>query len=144
MAPKGGLRYDGLYRVTSYGISLTPSPSFPFELDKWHYDFTLQREPFQDSLEKALAHPIAEELDDWKAYQRVKAAERGRASYKESRRTEAREMREAVVSLQEMIGGVREESSEETVVMERGESGDSGYFSRTATRAVENKVFEEW
>lgn len=130
-APIGGLRYDGLYRIKYYGIFLTHH--LPSGRDKWHYDFTLQREPNQDSLEKALAHPIAEELDDWKVYQRVAAAERGKATYKESRRTEAREMRETVVSLQEMIGGARN-GDLHGVEMQRGESGDSGYFSHPATR----------
>lgn len=133
-APIGGLRYDGLYRIKSYGIFLTHH--FPSGRDKWHYDFILQREPSQDSLEKALAHPIAEELDDWKDYQRIAAAERGKASYRASRRTEEREMRDVVVSLQEMIGGTRTGDPDEAVDMQRGESGDSGYFSRKATRDV--------
>ena len=137
MAPIGGLRYDGLYRVTSYGISLTHFP------EKWHYTFTLQREPGQESLEKALVHPIAEELDDWKDYQRTKAAERGKASYKESRKTEAREMKEAIISLQEMIASVKTGNLDGTAAMDKGESRDSGYFSRAATKDVSKTVFEE-
>ncbi len=125
VAPIGGLRYDGLYRITSYGISLTPP-------DVWHYNFTLQREPFQESLEKALVHPIAEELDDWKDYQRAKAAERGKASHKESRRTEAREMREAIFSLHEMMGGVNQGGLDGAASVN---SRDCGYSRRTTMRA---------
>ena len=148
IAPIGGLRYDGLYRVTSYGISLTPSPLLPSGRDEWHYDFTLQREPYQDSLEKALAHPIAEELDDWKVYQRAKAAEMGKASYKESRRTEAREMREAIISLQEMIGGLKVNRGLDGALAAEGkmrEGRDTGYFSRVMTTEKEGskRVFRD-
>ena len=137
-APIGGLRYDGLYRVISYGISLTSSPSIA--RDRWHYEFTLQREPNQDSLEKALAHPIAEELDDWKDYQRVKAAERGKASHRESRRTEAREMREVIVSLHEMIEAVRNGESEEVVGMDKAMHEGSGYSGRAGTKVGKKVV----
>ena len=139
IAPIGGLRYDGLYRVTSYGISLTPSPSLPPGRDTWHYNFTLQREPNQDSLEKALAHPIAEELDDWENYQRAKAAERGKATYRESRMTEAREMRVSIISLQEMIGGLTAsgELDRAVAVMAQVRERDSGYFCRVRTKEQE-------
>ena len=133
-APIGGLRYDGLYRVTSYGISLSSSKSLPSAQESWNYNFTLQREPDQDSLDKALAHPIAEELDDWKDYQRVKAAERGKAKHKESRRKELKEKKEAILSLNEVIGESRSEDLEGSIVMQRSLTGDSGYFSRTGTK----------
>lgn len=47
--------------------------------DRWLYTFQLAREsdPPQESIEKALAHPTADEMDDWKDYQRDKAREKG-------------------------------------------------------------------
>lgn len=47
--------------------------------DVWTYTFQLARqiEPAQDSIVKALAHPTADELDDWKDYRWEKAKEKG-------------------------------------------------------------------
>ena len=43
--------------------------------DVWKYTFQLSRQtdPPQESLEKALAYPMADQMDDWKDYQRLKA-----------------------------------------------------------------------
>ena len=47
--------------------------------DRWIYSFQLARQidPPQEGMDKALAHPTADEMDDWKDYQREKAREKG-------------------------------------------------------------------
>ncbi|KAL8827096.1 MAG: hypothetical protein Q9191_003395 [Dirinaria sp. TL-2023a] len=72
LAPKAGLRYDGLYRVIGHGVRLATN----FDgTDRWEYTFHLSRviQPPQDSMEKALAVPLSDQMDDWKDYQRTKA-----------------------------------------------------------------------
>ena len=82
LAPKAGLRYDGLYvlstrtfiyigkltktnysyRIISYGVKLLPPTS-------WHFNFTLARIAEQPPIEKALHFPTSDQLDDWRDYQ---------------------------------------------------------------------------
>ena len=38
--------------------------------DEWHLTFDLQRLPGQKSMETAMMHPVADEMDDWNLYQR--------------------------------------------------------------------------
>ncbi|KAL8773377.1 MAG: hypothetical protein Q9209_001771 [Squamulea sp. 1 TL-2023] len=66
LAPSAGLRYDGLYRVTGYSVKLIPG--IEGEQDMWRYTFHLKREPDQESMEKVLAIPMPEQLDDWDDY----------------------------------------------------------------------------
>ena len=91
MAPKAGLRYDGLYvpflsryphwqsanikdyesyRVVSFSVHLSPP-------DTWHTAFTLSRINDQPSLLPALHIPTSDQLDDWKDYQRLKLIDQG-------------------------------------------------------------------
>ncbi|KAI9875977.1 MAG: hypothetical protein M1830_007618 [Pleopsidium flavum] len=99
-APKAGLRYDGLYQVEGYGTKL----NIEHGKDEWQFTFELRRALNQPYMQRALCHPTADELDDWKDYQRVKAERRG----------------SDVVSL--LFG-----DSE----MDQSKSIDSGYFSRS-------------
>ena len=66
---------DHRYRVTGYGVKLTTAEG----RDQWTFTFQLARQvdPPQDSLEKALKHPTADEMDDWKDYRREKAKVKG-------------------------------------------------------------------
>ncbi|KAL9584001.1 MAG: hypothetical protein Q9212_002384 [Teloschistes hypoglaucus] len=61
LAPRVGLRYDGLYRVAGYSVKL--------EKESWRYNFHMKREAGQESLEKALTIPNADQLDDWEDYE---------------------------------------------------------------------------
>ncbi|KAI4270493.1 MAG: hypothetical protein L6R35_006607 [Caloplaca aegaea] len=62
LAPIAGLRY----RVTGYGVKLSQSPGT--DKDVWRYTFRLRRERCQEPMEKALAHPCADQLDDWEDF----------------------------------------------------------------------------
>ena len=63
------------YRVLGYSVKLTTAKG----RDQWVYTFQLARQvdPPQDSIDKALMHPTADEMDDWKDYRRAKANEKG-------------------------------------------------------------------
>ncbi|KAL8974026.1 MAG: hypothetical protein Q9197_001746 [Variospora fuerteventurae] len=54
------------YRVTGYGVKLSQSPGT--DKDVWRYTFRLRREHCQEPMEKALAHPCADQLDDWEDF----------------------------------------------------------------------------
>ena len=64
-APKGGVRYDGLYRPIAYSVHLSP-PS------DWTYIFVLERELSQPSLRSILHVPISEQMDDWEDFLALK------------------------------------------------------------------------
>ncbi|MCJ1476127.1 hypothetical protein MMC13_004792 [Lambiella insularis] len=70
LRPKAGLRYDGLYGVSGYGVKLTVGNAGE---DQWQYSFTLERHCDQARLERALCHPTADEMDDWNAYKSLEA-----------------------------------------------------------------------
>ncbi|KAG8528909.1 uncharacterized protein KY384_006598 [Bacidia gigantensis] len=61
-APLGGVRYEGLYRVTNYSIRLSPP-------NEWTYIFTLAREEAQAPLSTITHIPTPEQMDDWEDYQ---------------------------------------------------------------------------
>ncbi|MCJ1387372.1 hypothetical protein MMC18_000215 [Xylographa bjoerkii] len=69
LAPKAGLRYDGLYHVSGYGVKLTVNIVGE---DEWQYSFVLKRYRDQAGLDKALCHPTADEMDDWKDYKQTR------------------------------------------------------------------------
>ncbi|MCJ1309312.1 hypothetical protein MMC25_002971 [Agyrium rufum] len=68
--PRAGIRYDGLYKVVAQGVSLFKDP---LDKDVWLYTFDLRRIKEQPAIQKALAHPAADEMDDWNEYLRFKA-----------------------------------------------------------------------
>ncbi|KAL9028186.1 MAG: hypothetical protein Q9196_003410 [Gyalolechia fulgens] len=134
LAPTAGIRYDGLcvspeqekqvkidklmatrYRVTGYSIKL----NHELEGDRWSYTFHLQREPGQDSMEKALMFPNSEQLDDWNDY--ISGAKRV---------PEDEAMEE---TFEGILGG-------DQCAAERLGSIDSGYFSPHPT-ALKGEVF---
>lgn len=103
------------YRILSYGIKLEPPNS-------WHTTFTLSRLLDQPPIEIALAYPMADQLDDWRDYQRLKNVDRG----------------EDFDVLRDILGGTpldsKPESLDEYVGGEGMQRGDSGYFSRRSSR----------
>ncbi|KAI9701184.1 MAG: hypothetical protein M1836_001853 [Candelina mexicana] len=103
-APRAGVRYDGLYVVTGYGVKLDT-----IQKDEWVYTFRLSREEGQPSMEKALRHPTAEEYNSRQAYEKEK---NGRRSAELSLRTTITQM----AVLTEDVKG-------------RAAEGDEGYFS---------------
>ena len=56
------------YRVSGYGVKLTVND---FGEDEWHYNFLFERHRDQAGIDKALCHPTAEEMDDWKNYKKI-------------------------------------------------------------------------
>ena len=66
---------EGRYRVIAYSVGLSTTEG----KDRWIYTFQLARliDPPQEGIEAALAHPTADEMDDWKDYRREKAKEKG-------------------------------------------------------------------
>ncbi|KAL8967792.1 MAG: hypothetical protein Q9183_002760 [Haloplaca sp. 2 TL-2023] len=110
LAPSAGLRYDGLYRVMGYGVK----SSYKMEATSydWHYTFHLKREPGQEGMQKSLAVPSADQLDDWQDYI-------GGPTYSPEEML-VEEMDEGMAQLDEKISYQMEE---------RHGSIDSGYFS---------------
>ncbi|KAI9721835.1 MAG: hypothetical protein M1812_002171 [Candelaria pacifica] len=103
-APRAGVRYDGLYAVTGYGIKLNT-----IQKDEWVYTFKLTREDGQPSLESALRHPTAEEYSEWKDY------EKGRDGYEDDKRPLTTVMTEMTLPIKEEI--------------ERPAEDNEGYFA---------------
>ncbi|MCJ1397322.1 hypothetical protein MMC11_000514 [Xylographa trunciseda] len=69
LAPKAGLRYDGLYRVSGYGVKLKVNVVGE---DEWQYTFVLERYRDQVGLDRAICHPTADEMDDWRDYKQTR------------------------------------------------------------------------
>lgn len=135
IAPKAGLRYDGLhvsrpskgspantrdchsYRILSFSVHLS-------QPNTWQTAFTLSRLPTQLSLLHALHIPTSDQLDDWKDYQRLKLVDRG----------------EDFEMLRDMLaqrGGAGEEMGDGGGLNdERHGSVDSGYFSKRSSKAI--------
>lgn len=139
IAPKAGLRYDGLYvshfsrkpptrcsntqvyhsyRVTSFSVHLSPPST-------WQTAFTLSRIRTQPSLLPALNVPTSDQLDDWRDYQRLKLVDRG----------------DDFAMLHEILAqpvGTPEEVGGEAYDRNDGRHGseDSGYFSRRGSKAT--------
>ena len=72
MAPRAGVRYDGLYQIRGYSILNRK------EDEGCVYFFLVQRmEQDQEPFAEALRHPLSDEMDDWLEYQRLYARMRG-------------------------------------------------------------------
>ena len=56
------------YKVIAQGTRLSVTKLG----DEWHLTFDLERLPGQKSMEMAVMHPVADEMDDWNLYQREK------------------------------------------------------------------------
>ncbi|KAL8950376.1 MAG: hypothetical protein Q9222_003593 [Ikaeria aurantiellina] len=66
LAPVAGVAHNLRYRVVGYGIKLVSSQENGKEV--WCYTFHLKREEGQESMAKALAYPMPDQLDDWNDY----------------------------------------------------------------------------
>ncbi|KAI9840232.1 MAG: hypothetical protein M1838_004153, partial [Thelocarpon superellum] len=64
-APRGGVRYDGLYSVIGIGVKKTDGIT--------HFTFELTRAGDQPGMARAQLHPNADEYDDWTDYVKYKA-----------------------------------------------------------------------
>lgn len=63
------------YRVVGFGVKLEQVQGK--DVLKHTFQLSRQIDPPQDPLEKALAYPMADQMDDWKDYQRLKAEHEG-------------------------------------------------------------------
>lgn len=66
LAPVKGIRYDGLYHVAGYTLHTIQN--------RIRFDVTLQRvemEPRQTPMSEVVRHPLAEELDDYDAFEAI-------------------------------------------------------------------------
>ncbi|KAL8805975.1 MAG: hypothetical protein Q9182_001632 [Xanthomendoza sp. 2 TL-2023] len=121
-APAAGIRYDGLYQVTGYGVKLVPGSEG--KKDSWRYTFHIKREPCQASMEKALAVPMPDQLDDWEDY---------RAGPMYSPDEER---------IEEMYEGAEERKRRYTIGEDTARFGsiDSGYFSANPSDIKKSEV----
>jgi hypothetical protein len=65
-APRAGVRYDGLYKVTGWKITQDPKTK------AIHYDISFDRLPSEPPIGPVLEHPNMAELDDYHEYKRIR------------------------------------------------------------------------
>ncbi|GAM91601.1 hypothetical protein ANO11243_096530 [Dothideomycetidae sp. 11243] len=65
-APRAGLRYDGLYKVSGWKVKTDPHTKV------WIYDIDFVRLEGQRPMDQVLRHPLAEEVDDYTEYKRIR------------------------------------------------------------------------
>ncbi|KAG9643402.1 hypothetical protein KCU64_g11781, partial [Aureobasidium melanogenum] len=65
-APRAGVRYDGLYKVSGWRITQDPKTK------EINYHISFDRLPSEPPLGPVLEHPTAEELDDYREYKRIR------------------------------------------------------------------------
>ncbi|RDA83538.1 hypothetical protein CP532_4480 [Ophiocordyceps camponoti-leonardi (nom. inval.)] len=64
LAPRAGIRYDGLYTIGQYGLKLDEETSI------YRLVLTLQRAPEQRPMQKMALIPLPSQLDDWRLFQK--------------------------------------------------------------------------
>ncbi|RCI11094.1 hypothetical protein L249_7184 [Ophiocordyceps polyrhachis-furcata BCC 54312] len=64
LAPRAGIRYDGLYTIGQYGLKLDEETSI------YRVVLTLQRVPEQRPMHKMVLVPLPSQLDDWRLFQK--------------------------------------------------------------------------
>ncbi|KDN65519.1 hypothetical protein CSUB01_01081 [Colletotrichum sublineola] len=67
LAPKAGVRYDGLYIIRQYGNKLDAST------DKYRLELLLEHVSGQKSLEQVQQVPRPSQMDDWETFKKVEA-----------------------------------------------------------------------
>ncbi|KAK2064182.1 hypothetical protein LY76DRAFT_612399 [Colletotrichum caudatum] len=67
LAPKAGVRYDGLYIVRQYGNKLDAST------DKYRLELLLEHVDGQTSVEQVQQVPRPSQMDDWETFKKVEA-----------------------------------------------------------------------
>lgn len=65
-APRAGIRYDGLYKVSGWRITQDPKTK------AIHYDISFDRLPSEPPIGPVLEHPNMAELDDYREYKRIR------------------------------------------------------------------------
>ncbi|KAG9710072.1 hypothetical protein KCU73_g17343, partial [Aureobasidium melanogenum] len=65
-APRAGVRYDGLYKVSGWRITQDPKTK------EINYYISFDRLHSEPPLSPVLEHPTAEELDDYREYKRIR------------------------------------------------------------------------
>ncbi|KAJ9638348.1 hypothetical protein H2201_002732 [Coniosporium apollinis] len=73
-APRTGIRYDGQYKVVGWTIR-PPKPTEDVS-SSVIWEVTLEREPGQALMEDVLRHPLADEVDDYMEYKRIRGLDR--------------------------------------------------------------------
>ncbi|KOS21269.1 hypothetical protein ESCO_006774 [Escovopsis weberi] len=64
LAPKAGIRYDGLYKISQYGVKKIPQSSL------YRVVLTFERIPGQRPLHELIKIPRPSHLDDWQLFER--------------------------------------------------------------------------
>jgi len=67
LAPKAGVRYDGLYIIRQYGNKLDANT------DKYRLELLLEHVGGQKSLEQVQQVPRPSQMDDWEAFKKLEA-----------------------------------------------------------------------
>ena len=108
------------YRVVGYGLKLEQDAE-GHSVSRYSIQLSRRTDPPQDSLEKALAYPTADQMDDWKDYQRVKAEQEGGG-------------------VMHMLMAAKEEVQAQR---ESRESRESGYFSANPSEVTSGAEDED-
>ncbi|KAF2148526.1 hypothetical protein K461DRAFT_248039, partial [Myriangium duriaei CBS 260.36] len=69
-APRAGIRYDGLYKVSGWSVRHSPTTNL------WTYAIHFQRLSSEPPMAIALRHPLAEEVDDYTEFKRLRGLTR--------------------------------------------------------------------
>ena len=130
------------YKVTGWGTTPDHQTSNP-----WHITANLARIADQPPIGQALAIPMADQLDDWKDYLRLKIMDRGKdfAFLREIVSSPLTADPSDEVAAAAAAGGVRNNidnnggyfsrrGSKTIMNTDGGEDGDDGYYSRRGSR----------
>lgn len=86
-APRAGVRYDGLHRVTGWIVRpVRASDTFnsDHKLGDLIFEIKFEREDAgQVSMEQVMMHPLASEIDDYAEYKRLRSLQRQKRHHKE-------------------------------------------------------------
>ncbi|KAF4585661.1 hypothetical protein GQ602_004966 [Ophiocordyceps camponoti-floridani] len=67
LAPKAGIRYDGLYSIRQYGLKLDD------ETGLYRVVLTLERVPGQRPMVEVVTIPLPSQIDDWQLFEKYEA-----------------------------------------------------------------------
>ncbi|OQN97653.1 hypothetical protein B0A48_16517 [Cryoendolithus antarcticus] len=79
-SPVAGVRYEGLFRVTSWAVVHTKGTK------QTNYDITFKRLPNEAAMDVVLSRPWAEEMDDYRLYKRMRRDARRQAAAEAAKR----------------------------------------------------------
>ncbi|OCK79687.1 hypothetical protein K432DRAFT_60095 [Lepidopterella palustris CBS 459.81] len=76
-APRAGVRYDGLHRVAGWVIRAVLPSDTNHKMDELIFEIKFEREDTgQASMEEVMRHPLANEIDDYAEYKRLRRLQR--------------------------------------------------------------------